>query len=167
MISIGQIIGIVAMIVNILSFQCRKNKNLFLTLGVGCTLFSISFLMLGAYASGIYNLIHILRSSFTQNEKLYNKKTFVFFCILYIVASIPTFVNIWSIVLLSAQIVQTYVMWFKDGGLVRKAQIFYISPVWLVNNIIVSSIGGIICEAFVISSAVISYFRFRKKGFEK
>lgn len=164
---VAQIIGILAMIINISSFQCKKNRNLFLMIGIGSTLFSINFLMLGAYVSAIYNIISIIRSALTQNEKFFNKKSFYFLCVLYVVGTVFAYDNPWSIVLFIAQIVQTYFMWFKDGGAIRKSQVYFISPAWLINNIIVGSIGGILCEVFIMSSAVISYFRFKKTGFEK
>ncbi len=169
MVIIAQIIGIVAMIINILSFQCKKNRNLFIMIGIGSILFSVNFLMLGAYASAVYNVISIIRSSFTlkSDKKLQNKYTFAFLCVLYVVGMVLTYTNPWSIVLFIAQIVQTFAMYFTDGGVIRKSQIFFVSPVWLINNIIVFSIGGILCEAFIIASAVISYFRFRKTGFDK
>ena len=163
----AQIIGIVAMCINIMSFQCKKNRNLFMMIGVGSLLFSVNFLMLGAYVSAVYNIISILRSALTLNEKLFTKKYFYMLCVLYVVATIFAYDNPWSIVLFAAQIVQTYTMWFKDGAVIRKAQICFISPAWLINNVIVFSIGGILCELFVICSAIVSFLRFKKSGFEK
>jgi hypothetical protein len=40
------------------------------------------------------------------------------------------------------------------------------SPCWLVHNIMVFSIGGIICEVGNMISTVVSIFRFRKTGYE-
>ena len=34
MLIFAQVIGIVAMIINILSFQCKKNRNLFIMIGM-------------------------------------------------------------------------------------------------------------------------------------
>lgn len=167
MVIVAQIIGIVAMIINILSFQCKKNRNLFIMIGIGSLLFSANFLMLGAYASAVYNIISIIRSSLTLKKKFQNKYTFALLCVLYVAGMVFTYTNPWSIVLFVAQIVQTWAMYFKDGGVIRKSQIFFVSPIWLINNIMVNSIGGIICEAFIITSAIISYFRFRKAGFDK
>ena len=163
----AQIISIVAMIINIMSFQCKKNRNLFIMIGIGSMLFSISFLMLGAYVSAIYNIISIIRSSLALKEKFFTKNSFYFLCALYVIGTIFAYDNPWSIILFVAQIVQTYTMWFKDGTVIRKAQYYFVSPAWVVNNIIVFSIGGILCELFMMTSAFISYMRYRKTGFEK
>ncbi len=164
---LAQIIGIVAMIINISSFQCKKNKNLFILIGIGSMLFSINFLLLGAYVSAVYNIISIIRSALALNKKSFTKTSFYFLCILYVIGTVFAYDNPWSIILFVAQIVQTYAMWFKDGSVIRKSQYYFVSPVWIVNNIIVFSIGGILCELFMMSSAFISYLRFKKSGFEK
>ncbi len=164
---LAQAIGIIAMIFNISSFQCKKNKTLFIFIGIGSLFFSINFLLLGAYVSAVYNIISIIRSVLALNEKFFTKKSFYFICALYIIGTVFAYDNPWSIVLFVAQIVQTYAMWFKDGSVIRKSQYYFVSPVWIVNNIIVFSIGGILCELFMMSSAIISYLRFKKTGFEK
>ncbi len=164
---IAQVISIVAMFMNIMSFQCKKNRNLFIMIGIGSLFFSVSFLMLGAYVSAIYNIISIIRSSLALNKKFFTKNSFYLLCVLYVVGTIFAYDNPWSIVLFVAQIVQTYTMWFKDGSIIRKSQYYFVSPVWVVNNIIVFSIGGILCELFMMTSAFISYLRYRKTGFEK
>lgn len=164
---IAQIIGIAAMAVNIASFQCKKNKHLFVMLGIGCLLFSINFMLLGAYVSAIYNIIHIIRSALALSKKTFTKTSFYILCALYLLGTIFAYDNPWSVILFVAQIVQTYVMWFKDGAVIRKARWYFISPAWIVNNILVWSIGGILCELFVITSALIAYFRYGKTGFEK
>lgn len=163
----AQIISIVAMVINILSFQCKKNRNLFIMIGIGSFLFSVSFLMLGSVVSAIYNIISIIRSSLALNKKFFNKNNFYLLCVLYVLGTIYAYDNPWSIVLFAAQIVQTYTMWFKDGSIIRKSQYYFVSPVWVINNIIVFSIGGILCELFMMTSAFISYLRYKKTGFEK
>ena len=138
-----------------------------MVIGIGSVLLSISFLMLGAYVSAIYNLISIIRSSLALNKKFFTKTNFYVLCALYVIGTIFAYDNPWSIVLFVAQIVQTYAMWFRDGSFIRKSQYYFVSPVWIVNNIIVFSIGGILCELFMMTSAFISYLRYGKSGFEK
>lgn len=164
---LAQAIGIVAMIINISSFQCKKNKHLFLFIGIGSLLFAVNFMLLGAYVSAIYNIISIIRSALALNKKTFTKTSFWILCALYVIGTALAYDNPWSIVLFVAQIVQTYAMWFMDGAGIRKSQYFFVSPVWIVNNIIVFSIGGILCELFMMTSAFISYLRFKKTGFEK
>ena len=165
---IAQIIGIIAMLFNILSFQCKKKNHLILVLGMGSLLFSVNFLLLGSPSGAGLNLINIFRAATFMNKKTHNNIFFAVCCILYIAVAVFTYESLWTMMLLLSQLVATYAIWYKDGGYVRKAQFFCISPIWLINNAFVTfTIGGIICEAFTIISVLISFVRFGKEGFEK
>lgn len=164
---VAQAVGIVAMLFNILSFQCKRNERLLLMLGAGSLLFSTNFMLLGAYASAGFNIVHIFRSVFVIGKKTHNNIMFALICGLYIAVAVFAFDNWWTIILLCAQIAPTYALWYKDGATIRKVQTLFVSPVWLINNIFMAfSIGGIVCEVFSIMSVVISFIRYGKDGFE-
>lgn len=76
----AQLVGIIAMAFNIGSFQCKKNKNLLLALGTGSLLFSVNYVLLGAFASAGFNMMNILRSAFAINKKL----IIIYFLLLYV-----------------------------------------------------------------------------------
>ena len=164
---VAQIIGIIAMAFNILSFQCKKTERLALVMGIGSLLFSTNYLLVEAYASAGFNVVNLLRSASVANKKLHNKVMFGVVCALYIIVTALTFENWWTIVLLIAQLVATFVLWFKNGAVIRKVQFFFVSPIWLINNIFFAfTIGGIICELFTIASVIVSLIRYGKDGFE-
>ena len=165
---LAQAIGIIAMIFNIGSFQCKKSKHLIAAIGMGSLLFSVNYMLIGAFASAGFNIINILRSVFVINRKTHNNVFFVIVCALCIAVAVSTYENVWTLVLLVAQLVATFAMWYKDGGFIRKAQFFCVSPIWLTNNIFVSfTIGGIICELFTIVSVLVSFIRFGKEELAK
>ena len=58
---IAQVIGLAAMIMNILSLQCRSNQNFFRCQTAGGILFTVSFIMLGAWSGAMMNVYGILR----------------------------------------------------------------------------------------------------------
>lgn len=159
---IAQIFGIVGMGFNIFSFQCKKQKQLVTVLGLGSFMFSLNFLMLGAFAGAGFNLLNILRSVCILKKKSQNNLLFGVISALYIIVAILTFDTFWTIILLAAQLVATYSLWYRNGNFIRLAQIFCVSPIWLVNNLFVSfSLGGIICEVFTIISVIVSLYRFK------
>lgn len=164
---VAQIIGIVGMTLNILSFQCKKNRNLFIMMGIGGVMWVLNYFLLGAIVGAAFNAINIARSFLAIKDKTRTKLVFVIVVCLYIVTVIFTYESFVSILLLIAQIVGTYAMWFGDGKRIRTLQLCVVSPIWLLNNILVFTIGGIIAEVFTIASAIISFFRYRKTGFEK
>lgn len=160
---IGQIFGIVGMLFNIFSFQCKKNTHLIAVLGIGSLMFSLNYLLIGAFAGAGFNIVNILLSMCVINKKMHNNPMFVFVCAVYILISVFAYDGLWTLVLLFSQLAKAFAIWYKTGGFIRKTQLFCISPVWLINNMIVSfSIGGIICEAFTIISVIVSFFRLRK-----
>ena len=164
---IAQIIGIIGMVFNILSFQCKKNKHLVLALGTGSLLFSFNYLLLGAFSSAGFNIINILRSASVLNKKTHNNAVFAGICLLYTAVTVFTYEDFWSIILLASQLAAVYAILYKNGGFIRKIQFFVVSPVWLINNIFMAfTIGGIICEVFTIISVIVSFIRYGKNGFD-
>ena len=83
----------------------------------------------------------------------------------FVVTTVLTFGGWLSIVLLVVHLVGTFAMWSDNGKLIRISQLFCVSPGWLIYNVAVFSIGGIICEVMNIVSAVVSFIRFGFDGF--
>ena len=159
----AQIFGIIGMVFNISSFQCKKQVQLITILGLGSFMFSLNFLMIGAFAGAGFNLLNILRSVCILKKKSQNHILFGIVCVLYVIVAAITFDTFWTVVLLVSQLAATYSMWYRNGNFIRLAQLFCVSPIWLLNNLFVSfSLGGIICEAFTIVSVIVSLYRFRK-----
>ena len=59
---IAQIVGIVAMAFNILSYQGKKQKTIVTLQLFGSMLFSVNYLLLGATVGGILNIIGTVRA---------------------------------------------------------------------------------------------------------
>lgn len=163
---VAQGIGIVAMLFNILSFQCKKNRHLMLMLGTGSLLFAVNYLLLGSLASAGFNVVSILRSVAVVNKKTTATPLFAVVCGLFVLVTVLTFDSIWTLALLAAMLASTWAMWYKDGAVIRTVQFFFVSPIWLINNIFMTfTVGGIICEVFTIGSVIISFIRYGKDGF--
>lgn len=163
---VAQGIGILAMLFNIFSFQCKKNKHLVLMLGTGSLLFSLNYILLGSFAGAGFNIGNILRSVAVLNQKTKTNVLFGIICLFYTAVAAFTFESIWTLVLLASQLAATYAIWYKDGAFIRKVQFFFVSPTWLINNLFMTfTIGGIICEVFTIASVIVSFIRYGKDGF--
>lgn len=168
--TIAQIIGIVATIICVLSFQIRSNKGFCLAQCCCNALFAIHFFMLGAWASAIMNSICILRSvtyAFTKPMK-YRILATTIFSILFIAAIVLSIVilkDVWYLAVLtgSASVVSSIAICTDNNKIIRWSQICYVSPCWLFNNAWVKSIGGIITEGFNWVSSLIALIRFYRK----
>ena len=59
---VAQVVGIFAMLFNILSYQCKQQKGVIFMQLIGGLLFAVNFLLLGAAVGGILNIIAVLRA---------------------------------------------------------------------------------------------------------
>lgn len=163
---IGQIIGIIAMAIIVLSFQEKSNKKLFFIQTIGAFLFAVSYLLIKEYTGAILNAITILRGLlFFFFVKKKNLIVLLILEIAYVVAGVLTYSSWTSILPLVACVVETFFMWLNSGKIIRLARAYFVSPCWLVYNAISLAIGGIICEVFNIASVIVSFFRHKKDGF--
>ena len=171
----AQVIGLAAMIMVIVSLQCRSNQNFFRCQSAGGLLFTISFMMLGAWSGAMMNLYGILRPELLRREKIASSKwvlPFLLAVLLIFSVLLLIFSNEkWYLVLavFIAQAGGTCFMSTQNGKLIRFGQLFVVSPLWLTYNFLlpIPSMGGIICETINIVSTLVALFRYRKIGFTK
>ncbi len=165
---IAQIIGILGTCAAFISFQLKENKKFFILQATSGLLFAVNFLLLGAYTGCLLNFINIFRGAvMAGGKKMHKLPWLIAILFLYTAATVFTFDGIFSVVALVAQLVGTLAMWSKNGKTIRFLQLFCVSPMWLIHNIFVFSIGGIICEVFNMGSIIVSLIRFGVSGFEK
>lgn len=165
---LAQIIGILGTCAAFISFQLKENKKFFILQATSGLMFALNFLLLGAPTGCVLNLINIYRGAVMAGGKRLHKLPFLISIqLIYIIATALTYTNIFSVIALTAQLIGTLAMWSGSGKTIRILQLFCVSPLWLVHNIFVFSIGGIVCEVFNIGSIIVSLIRFGKKGFEK
>lgn len=166
----AQIMGIVAATIAILSFQVKNNVGFYAMQGVSGFFFAVNFFILGSYTSAVFNLFNVVRGlgfTFEKNEKPYI--TLWGMNIIYIVITALTYSGPLSIMLCAAQIIADFGMWTRSASKMRIVQFLLVSPMWLANNIIVGSVGAIICEAFNMCSIIVFFIRVNiiEKHFKK
>lgn len=176
----GQILSIACCAGIILSFQLKNNRHLFLVQTFAAFGFGISYLLLGAIDGFLINIACFANTAILLNKKLKKKPILIVLCASFlIISTISTLLysgtwgttkileTIFSYLIAIAQIIYTIATWQDDGGIIRKVRLFFVTPAWLGYNIIVFSLGGIICEGFNIISILVSFIRYGKDGFTK
>lgn len=168
-----QLIGYVGTACALISYQCKKNRSYFL-LQMGCSIaFTLQFLLLNAWVGMLLNVFGTLRGIFLSlGDKCKHTAYLVLLeaCFLGSCLAAPLFFGEkwWMAgIMLIAQGVGTLAMWTRNGKTIRIAQVSVVSPIWIVHNVYYFSIGGIICETFNICSVIISFIRFKKRGFDR
>lgn len=170
---IGQIFGIAGMLMTIFSMQCRSNQNFFRCQTAGGVLFTLSFILFGAWTGALMNVFSVIRPELLRREKIAASKWTLpgLLTLLLIISLILVFVFEEKILMVSiifiAQTAGTCTMATQNGKIIRLGQLYVVSPLWLTYNLLmpVPTIGGIITETFNIISVLTALFRYRKIGF--
>lgn len=166
---IGQILGIIAVIISAISYQAKTQKSLLLINLAATTVIATHYLLLGSYAGAIMNAACILRNvAFCYRDKRFLRSS----ALPYVMAGIIVVVGCFSwggpadILLLVALAVNTVFMSFDNAQTIRKSVILTSSLI-LIYNVILGSFGGCANEVLAISSAIIGVIRFRSKKEEE
>ncbi|PCI25657.1 hypothetical protein COB57_00345 [Candidatus Peregrinibacteria bacterium] len=161
-----QAIGGLALLLTIISFQ-QKNRNSIIKIQIfSSILYSLHFFLLNALSGSIMNFIGIFRGYVfhKKTEKKWAKNPlwlYVFMTII-IIATVITWQSPISLLPMTASLIGTYAYWQTDAKKVRWMSLCS-SPLWMIYNIAVLSIPGIISEIFIASSTIIGMYRFDVK----
>lgn len=172
---IAQGIGLVAMVFNILSYQCKHQRAVIVMQLFGATLFSINFFLLGAYVGGLINAIGAVRAilfSFKDKFKADHILWLVGFILSYIGIYVlnftifgkePTLLNlIIEILPIIGMTALSIGFRMKEASAIRKCGLVS-SPSWLIYNVTVFNLGAIICEVLTLISIAVGMFRNDRK----
>ena len=172
---IVQAISIFAMCFNILSYQQKSAKSVIAFQLCGGALFAVHFFMKGAIVGAIMNCIAVVRAIlFVNKEKTRANHIgwLIGFILLYVLVYILTFtifrkaftpanavIEILPIIGMTAL---TIGFRMQGAGTIRIFGLIS-SPCWLIYNIVIFSLGGIICEAISLVSIGIGFLRHDRK----
>ena len=156
---LAQIIGFIAFFVSLIAYHRKDKKNILINMIIANIINLVHYLLLGAYSGCITKLLAIFRDCFIIFKKncnnFLNYFYLLFFIILYIIASIFTFNGILSILPLLAALIYTIFIW--NGNELRLKKIAFICYfIWLIYNIFVMSISGIVSNVISIVSTLIA-----------
>ena len=156
---IAQIVGILASLVSIAAYHKKKKEKILSNMILSNSLNLIHYLLLGAYSGCITKILAICRDTFiiskTKNKSLSSNMYLLIFILAYVISGIFTYNNIWSIFPLIAAIIYIIPVW-NGNELTIKYAAFISYFIWLVYNIFVFSISGIILNVISIISTSIA-----------
>ena len=163
---IGQIIGIVAMVITAISYQVNTKKSLLFIQTLATAATCISYLFLGASSGFLLNIVCIMRNIFFYFQKEGTKgiyiSTSVFMAFMAVLGAFSWQGPI-SLLIIIALVVNTFFLSLGKPQ-VLKYSILLTSSMILIYNVYVFTIGGILNESIAIASAAVGIFRFRKKS---
>lgn len=154
----AQILGFIAFLISLYAYQKVNKKDILLCMVISNIINLVHYLMLGAYSGCITKVIAIFRDIFIvlkeKNKRLSSVLFLIIFILIYTLVSIYTFTNILSLFPLVAAIIYIIPTWLGDSKTVKKTALFcYV--LWLIYNIYVLSIAGVIANIISIVSIII------------
>ena len=151
---LGQILGLCAMALIVISFQCKKPARLCIIQVCACLFFVLHYLFLGlngdaaAYAGMTQNAVGLLfRGVLALSEK---KKALLSPLVLAGLCAVSAVV---------ANFACIGCMWTKNSNTIRVTQLAIISPFWITYNVFTLSVAGILTECFNLVSIGVYYVR--------
>ena len=162
---IGQALGIVAIGLGFLSYQLKTREGLVFAQFATAVCFVLHYLMIGAYSCMALNIISVIRNfTYFQLGKKGSvaKGWAIAFSIVMGVMGVLSWQNWYSIFVVLGLIINSYCMSFSNPQNIRKS-ILVTSPLVLIYDVLVLSVGGAVYETIAIVSAVIGIVRTHKK----
>ena len=166
---IGNIFSVLAVILTIITYQCKK-KNLLLYILTGAAVcLCISYLILGAYSGALLNAVVIVRNLIFAAKKV---KFFSYKFWPYLLAAVMAVCGAlsWqgplSLLIIGALVINTIFLSFDNVQTLRWSLILT-CIMTLIYNLAYQSYGGVANELLAMSSAIVGLIRFRKKNGEE
>lgn len=165
---IGQIVGVLAMLFLIASFQMKERKGILALQMVAGTLFTAHYFMIGQYTGSVLNFIGVARCVVYYNKDKKWAASPVWlgaFIAVSITSGILTWENIFSLLPTVAMLFTSVSLWISNPKYVRLVS-FPSSPLWLTYNVHAGSFAGVFVEIFCMISIIVAVIRFdiKKKG---
>lgn len=162
---LGQIVSIIAVILGFLSFQMKTARRILGLQIIVALLFALHYLLIGGYSAIAPNLLGCIGCIFFYWRDKTGSNSLVIpviFITLLVIMGIITWAGWYDIFILTGCIASNAGLSMRNPQNTRKAMLIK-SPLCLIYNAIVLSIGGVIYEISVLSSSIIGLIRNRKK----
>lgn len=167
----AQILGLIGMTLNLVSFQLREQKKLIRLQFFSSIIFTVHYWMLGATMGCILNSLGICRAFvFSHKEYAWARRRgwlplfivayAVVYCLTFTLFGVePTAYHLLIELLPAIGMTATTIGFFLENATKVRLLSLMNAPTWLVYNILSHSIGGSLTEIFCLISVVIGIIR--------
>jgi hypothetical protein len=161
---IGQILGIIATAITVISYQANNKGKLIMIQSAATLSTCLGYLFLGAWSGFALNIVCLVRNGFFYFLK---KGTPLYRALSVLLAAMMVGVGMlsWqgpiSLLIIVALVINTLFMAFGSAQALRYS-VCLTSSMILLYNIFVFTVGGIMNEGLAIVSSVIGILRFRR-----
>lgn len=155
--------GYAALLFVILSFQKNKRSALLLIMLAGLLLFTVHYILLGAWTGALMNLIEagvVFIAYKKDTSKWAEHPAWLYgFIGLYIIFGVVSFKAPVDVLPIVAQAFGAIAVWQTNARAIRFLMLVP-RPLWFTYNLVVGSQAGIVAEIFIGASVLIGIARF-------
>jgi hypothetical protein len=162
---IGQAMGIVAVILGFVSYQMHTQKGILLAQAATALAFCVHYLLIGATSGVVMNALAIVRNiAYYYRDKpwLSGRKCPIFFAVLMAILGAASWQGAHSLFIIAGLVINTLCLSLTNPQSIRKS-ILVTSPLVLIYDAFVLSIGAVVYESVAIIYSVIGILRYRKQ----
>ena len=164
----GQLAGVVAVILGFVSFQMKTRRQILFSQIAAAAVFCVHYGLIGAVSGMVLNAVSVVRTVVYSNndKKIFSGRYWpAVFAVIMGTLGLLSWQDWYSVFAVAGMVINTICMSLKNPQSIRKS-ILVTSPLVLIYNCFVFSLGGLVYESVAIVSAVIGLLRFYKKGTE-
>jgi hypothetical protein len=166
---IANIVGIVAVIMFVLSYQFKTRKKIIFFNGASRVLYVLQYVLLFAFEGAVMDVVALIVTVLAERKdtKLLSKhkKLLIIICNLFIVGvGLLLYKNIFSLLPIFGVLFETGALWFKKEKHIRILS-FFGAPFWFAYNLVCGAYGSLIGNVMTMVSIGLAIFRYDiKKG---
>ena len=162
---LSQIAAFIVLIITLISYHLKHKKKIFKIMCLSNIFNIIHYLCLGAYSGCITKTIALARNLFIvkkeNNKKLDKLIYLILFIGVYIISGVLTYNNLYSLLPLISATIFMIVTWNGKELQIKRIAI-YCYFLWLLYNILIFSIVGIIANTISLISTFIAYQNYKR-----
>lgn len=164
---LAQILGILAVVTFLLSFQFKKRRNIITVNVISRCLYITQYILLGAFEGAVLDFSGAVSSVIASHkEKSFIKKhlklIIVLINIVIVGAGIALYENIYSIFAIVGIVLEVGALWITEEKKIRRLS-FWAAPFWFVYNFMNRAYGSALGCVLVMISIIIATLRYDVK----
>ena len=153
-----QLVGALGVVAGVISFQCKKRTSILLFRTLNESIFTVQYILLGAYTGAAMNIVGCARNITFTKKKEGSRRAIALFSILFLAFGLLTWQGPKSILIIAAKILATVAYGNKNTTVVRSV-ILLTSVSWLIYSILIGTVAGVVNEAFTLGSLIVGILR--------
>lgn len=160
---IGQLLGLIAVVMGFLSFQCKKPAGIIGFQLAAALIFAVHYTMIAAPTAIALNLLAAANCIFCYFRDKRGSKSLIgsyVLMALVVVISLLTWEGWYSITIMVGLVFNTMSLALDHPQKIRRMMLVK-APLCFIYNLMVGSLGGMLYESAILSSAVLGLIRYR------